>query len=100
MQISQEYLTKIWVLAVVPLIHWLNVKRKEYYALIRRVEVLETKLDQTNDKIDEKFDTVHAKIDEDRIESKHTAIQIDEIHKILYQVKEDTAVNASKLNKG
>lgn len=93
------YFVKAWVLFLLPVLHWLNKKRKEYVALVERVKDLEGKIDATNTKIDERFDIVNVKIDEDRVSRQKTYDRIDDIYAMLYQLKEDTAINSTILHR-
>ncbi len=82
-----ELILKWWVAILIPIAGWLNKKRKDYQGLVDRVTLLETKLDG-----------VASQLDEDRVERKHTSDKIDKIYDVVMQVKEDTAVNAAKID--
>ena len=79
-----------WFAIVVPIGMWINKKRKEYLQLVDRVKDLEDKVDRLDHKFDNRFDQMIDKMDK-------ANEQIDDLHKMLYQVKEDTAVNKAKL---
>ncbi|CAH9014950.1 putative TMhelix containing protein [Vibrio phage 424E50-1] len=81
---------KWWVAIVVPVGMWVNKKRKEYLQLVDRVKDLEEKFDRLDNKFDDRFDQMIDKMDKSNE-------QINDLHKMLYQVKEDTAVNKAKL---
>lgn len=81
---------KWWVAIFVPIGMWINKKRREYLQLVDRVEDLERKVDHMDEKFDDRFAEVLSKMDTSNR-------QINDIHKVLYQVKEDTAVNKAKL---
>ena len=84
-----EYLLKYWIgiltVVVYPAGKWINKKRKEYSDLTKRVEALEEKVSTMDDRVEKGFEGTNQKL--------------DSIAEMLYQVKEDTAVNKAKLDK-
>ena len=84
---------KWWVAIFVPVGMWINKKRKEYLQVVARVEELERKVDHLDTKFDNRFDEMCTKQDAMNHQS-------SEMLQMMYQIKEDTAINKSRIDEG
>lgn len=84
-----------WLFAVVfiPIIGWLEKKRKEFNSLSDDVKTLKQELESTNERID----NINTKIDDDREVRRRTEEKIDKIYDVVSNLQAQTAVNAARL---
>lgn len=84
-----------WLFAVVfiPVIGWLEKKRKEFNSLSEDVRTLKQELENTNERIE----NINAKIDDDREVRRRTESKIDKIYDVVSELQSQTAVNAARL---
>lgn len=89
--------SKVWVLIFVPIIGWLEKKRREFSSLAQKVENLEVEVKHINDQISQDRDEREVRRKEDIEYRENTSQKMDKIYDTLMEVRRDTAVNATKL---
>lgn len=89
--------SKVWVLIFVPIIGWLDKKRREFSSLSQEVATLKVEVTNINTKIDQDRSERDARRKEDLEYRSHTSEKMDKIHDVLMEVRRDTAVNSTKL---
>lgn len=86
----EEFIIKWWVLAILPIGKVINSYRIKHRNLEEKVNALEKRVDTMDNKFDKRFDEVC----EGLIRNSE---DINALTKALYEVKEETSINKTRL---
>ena len=93
-----DWCLKLWVVVFIPIVGWLEKKRREFASLSQKVGNLEKEVKHINIKIDEDREERARKTYEEREHREKASDKMDKIYETLMEVRKDTAVNSTILD--